>query len=340
MAYIGRKTMVVVDPNRRETLSGRDEPRRVVVNDYYPVEAGWQPEKRGLYRDLYAPAWERATDLLTEFGLDKDSFCKIESAVHEGAPRGAREFPVVVLSPAMSIDQQMYQFLIAPFVEAGYRVVTVGATYESMCTVYPDGEFVPHAECVKKSDLSDRNWLRHLVEIRRDDLRLVLDALQLDRVGVVGHSLGGAAVWELARDEERVKAVVLLDASLDLMTLDRSVSTPLLNMRQEADSYEEMRRMTSETAARTYIEAQSRLHQRLNGYKSFVRVRDALHISFCDMLWVYGAHVDWQSVRHVNQAVSRAVISFYDQFLRDQEHAHDRFLLADAGRLGVLPLRL
>lgn len=340
MGFIGRNMHVVVDPNRKETLSGREEPRRVVVHDYYPVEAGWQPGKRGLYRDLYAPAWEQAADLLAEFGLDKDYFCKLESTVHEGAPCGAGEFPVVVVSPAMSIDQQMYQFLIVPLVEAGYRVVTVGATYESMCTVFPDGEFVPHADCVKNSDLSDRNWLRHLAEIRRDDLRLVLDALKLDQAGVVGHSLGGAAVWELARDDERVKAVVLLDASLDLMRLDRSVSTPLLNMRQEADSYEAMRRTTSETAARAYIEAQSRLHQRLIGCKSFVCVKEALHISFCDMLWAYGTHVDWQSVRNVNQAVSRAVIAFYDQFLRDREHAYDRFLRADAARLGVLPLRL
>lgn len=339
MGAIGREARMLVDASRKETLSGREEPRRVVVHDYYPAAEGWRPERKGLYRELYAPAWEQAADLLTEFGLDKDYFRGIESEVYENAPRGTTECPVVVLSPAMSIDQQLYQFLIVPLVQRGYRVVTVGATYESMCTVFPDGAFVPHAECVKKSDLTDHNWLRHLVGIRRDDLRLALDELQLDRVGVVGHSLGGAGVFELAREEDRVKAVVLLDGSVQLMTLDRPVDTPLLNMRQEMDTYEAMRQMMREGAARAYIEAQTKLHSLLTGYQSSVRVEEALHISFCDMPWVYMPHSDWQSVRKVNRAVLEAVSAFYDQFLRGEEQAYETFLRTDGKRLGVLPLR-
>jgi len=335
----GRMVHVVVDPLRTETLSGQQEPRQVVAYEYYPVPEGWRPQRPARYQDLYAPAAAQAMEVLGAFGLDEAYFQELPGSAYDEAPRRAGEFPVVVLSPAMSIDQQMYQFLIGPLVAAGYRVITVGATYESMCTVFPDGTFRPHAECVQQSDLTDHNWLRHLVELRRDDLTLVLDALQLRDVGLVGHSLGGAAVFEVARAEERVRAVVLLDASFDMMTLDRPLGTPLLNVRQEADSYDALRRMVREVAARAYIDAQHQLHAMLTGYWSAVRIADSLHISFCDVPWAYHAHVDWTSVNKVNTACVRAVTAFYDQFLRGQDAAYEQLLRDEGTQLGILPLR-
>jgi len=297
---MNREVRVLTDPSRRETLSGRDEPRRIVVSLYSQPADGEEGEPN-FYHELFAPAHERAMALWGEYGLDAAYFRTLRSSFRNVAHAAPGCRPVIVLSPAMSIDRDFYQFLIEPLVACGHQVVTVGATYETICTVFPDGEVVPHADRVKESNLKDRAWLRQLMQLRTDDLSFVLDALGLFGVGVVGHSLGGAAVFELARRDDRVQGVVLLDASLELCTTDQPMSTPLLNLRQAASPPE-------------FLAAQERLEKCLRSYRSFVRVEDALHISFCDVLAVFHPFVDWPNVHKVNKAVADAVIPFFREF--------------------------
>lgn len=62
--------------------------------------------------------------------------------------------------------------------------------------------------------LSDRTGDAYGLELMRDDVLGFLDALALDRVDVIGHSMGGAVAWmPAAAHPERVDRLVLEDVS-------------------------------------------------------------------------------------------------------------------------------
>nr|WP_308345239.1 hypothetical protein [Streptomyces sp. ISL-94] len=51
-----------------------------------------------------------------------------------------------------------------------------------------------------------------MIDTRVADLRFVLDALELDRVGVYGHSAGGTAAAQTLHGDRRIAAAVNLEA--------------------------------------------------------------------------------------------------------------------------------
>ncbi|MFI9207662.1 alpha/beta hydrolase family protein [Streptomyces sp. NPDC053253] len=63
----------------------------------------------------------------------------------------------------------------------------------------------------------DAGTFRTMIDTRVADLRFVLDALGLDRVGLYGHSAGGTAVAQALHEDPRVVAAVNLEGHLDWM---------------------------------------------------------------------------------------------------------------------------
>ena len=56
-----------------------------------------------------------------------------------------------------------------------------------------------------------------MIDTRVADLRFVLDAFGVDRVGVYGHSAGGTAVAQALHEDRRIAAAVNLEGYLDRM---------------------------------------------------------------------------------------------------------------------------
>ena len=114
--------------------------------------------------------------------------------------------PVVLYSPGFALDREHGTFIAEDLASHGYVVVTVSHTYEAAEVEFPGGRVE-----VGRHDL---DLLPHrAMQIRRDDIRFVLDALGLDRVGMVGHSLGGATTAQAMAADPRVLAGVNLDGS-------------------------------------------------------------------------------------------------------------------------------
>ena len=91
--------------------------------------------------------------------------------------------------------------------------------------------------------------------------------------------LGGVSVFKVAAIDDRVRCIILFDASLHLIG-DKIPNIPLLNMRQEAASFPEYLETirgeadddTSELIATAFIEGQSRLYDCLPSTRSFVKI--------------------------------------------------------------------
>lgn len=220
-------------------------------------------------------------------------------------------------------------------------VITVGATYDTAYTVFPNGEMVYQTKQVQEVPATDLAFHQQLVQIRVKDILLLLDTMttwnevdaylknrmDLTKIGVVGHSLGGAAVFELAKIDTRIKAGVIMDGSLQLITHEKQLTTPFLLMRQENSTYEQMTQVWNQEVAAAYSEGQQALYDTLGGFKSFIKVNNADHLSFSDIPVLF-KHEDREksTVESVHQVINQLSIAFLDEFLKGKELAYSHLI--------------
>jgi predicted dienelactone hydrolase len=143
---------------------------------------------------------------------------------------GNDRYPVLVFSPGYGTNAIQYTALVEELVSHGYLVATVDHPFQSRAIAYPDGRIVTTAEPdpafsvdpqAREKDYQTR------MGVLAADLRFVLDMLtrlnaggpenrfvarlDLDRVGVVGHSIGGIAASHAALADARLKVVANQD---------------------------------------------------------------------------------------------------------------------------------
>ncbi|MDQ8739492.1 hypothetical protein [Paenibacillus sp. LHD-38] len=328
---IGRTTRVFTDIGRDNPFKNDGSKRRFMISIYYPSYDSDISEHEPVYPELFHPGEETAIEFLNNFGADVAYLNKLKTNVYYNA--GILEggvYPVIIYSPAFGIERDMYWFNIKNLVIQGFVVLTIGATYDSVFTVFPDGEYVQQLKTLADLEGTDfEGWLT-LLEIRIQDIRYVLDKLpelneidellknkvNLQRIGLIGHSLGGAAVYRVLKENSLIKAGILLDPSLHLLGSSTSpLSTPVLLMRQNSTTYEMLiNDGWNETVARETIKGQSHLASVLTGYKSFIKIHGANHVTFSDA----PIHFNETAIDIKHDVINEVIASFLDEFVYDR----------------------
>lgn len=251
---IGTHIFYVTDAQRQEVYS--DDPtdkRQLLVQVWYPAQ---KPKNGRLapyvpYFDVMLPA------IMRRFGLPPFIFTHMKlTRTHSwlDAPilPSERPFPVIAFSHGwMSIGTQSTA-MMEELVSQGYVVVSTQHTYGALLTVLPDGRLAPAAD--PKIHVPDGNILTagaKLLDYWADDIRTVLrhldgwhtdpahrfyGRLQLDQIGIIGHSAGGGAVVQFAATDPRCAAVLALDPWLEplpLQTADHSFTMPIFIMQSD-----------------------------------------------------------------------------------------------------------
>jgi dienelactone hydrolase len=167
----------------------------------------------------------------------------------EGAPvkRSAQRYPVVVFSPGYAHDREQGTTLVEDLASHGYVVVTISYTYEANEVEFPGGR-VELGQHEPGNDLT-ANPLNALA-IRKADTQFVLDKLaelegglnpdaerrvlpaglrgcmDLTKIGMFGHSMGGATTAIMMANDSRINAGINLDGSLIPENVSPTTGTP------------------------------------------------------------------------------------------------------------------
>ncbi|MFG2873797.1 alpha/beta hydrolase family protein [Streptomyces sp. NPDC048337] len=126
--------------------------------------------------------------------------------------------PVLLYSPGGGDARTMGSSLAVDLASHGWAVVTVDHPGDASEVEFPHER--PGRERVRTTALPgppDAAAFRTMVDTRVADLRFVLDALDLERVGVYGHSAGGTAAAQALCEDRRIAAAVNLEGYLDQM---------------------------------------------------------------------------------------------------------------------------
>lgn len=158
-----------------------------------------------------------------------------------------RSYPVVLMRAGLAGLVTGYTSLAEDLASHGYVVVGFDAPYRSSVVVFPDGRVIARAP-ENNADLvsgSEQEQLAtRLVQAWSADMGFALDQLErlnasdpssqfhgrldMQRVGVFGHSLGGATALQFCHDDSRCKAGVDVDGAPLGTVITEGVTQPFM----------------------------------------------------------------------------------------------------------------
>lgn len=246
---VGRTTYVWSDAKQPELMAPKTNTKREIFAwIWYPAAS------RKLSRPVeYLPApWRTTLEhqvgvLLTQFlarDLSKVQAYSMRDA--EVSPQ-QRSYPVVLMRAGLAALTTDYTSLAEDLASHGYVVVGFDAPYRTTVVVFPDGRVIArapqnNADLVSGSEQED--LAKHLVQAWTSDMSFALDHLErlntsdtsgkfsgridLQRVGVFGHSLGGATALQFCHDDSRCKAGIDVDGAPLGNVIKEGVNQPVI----------------------------------------------------------------------------------------------------------------
>ncbi|MGW2306017.1 alpha/beta fold hydrolase [Streptomyces sp. NPDC001809] len=216
---VGATVRHLVDPSRDDPWEPALGVRELMTTEFRPIAPA-----RGLPRlpQLTPDAAAVFTDLaplvrphLPAAGVD---WAATLTHARTGAPPLPGRRPVLLYSPGGGDSRAMGSSLAIDLASHGWTVVTVDHPGDASEVEFPAER--PGRDRIRTTVLRpdlDAETFRTMVDTRVADLRFVLDALGLDRVGLYGHSAGGTAVAQALHEDPRVAAAANLEGYLDQM---------------------------------------------------------------------------------------------------------------------------
>jgi dienelactone hydrolase len=240
---VGTFSLHLVDESRIENLGARPgPPRELMVQVFYPAEPAPDAETGPWIEDLPAvgAALAEYVDVPT---FSFDHLALTDTHTYPGAPVSDAwpTFPVVVYSHGWRGFRTINFNQAETLASEGYVVVTIDHTHVSSMTVFPGGREVPaDLEALpKEEEVGPTAYLEagaQLIELMAGDLDFVVDELaninrgerstplarrlDLNQLGLFGHSLGGGAVVTFCATDFRCQAGIGFDPWVEPVSAD------------------------------------------------------------------------------------------------------------------------
>lgn len=244
------------DASRPETYTARpDDVRQIMVQFWYPAAASADTSTAPFFDRI-----ELAGPVIAQrLGLPSFIFnhaALIQTASVPGAPLVAEptKFPVLIFSPGYNSLRTQSTTLMEELASHGYIVISLDHTYTGVVTNFPDGrvellnpEVLPDRELIGEAPYRRKSLA--VGDVWEQDTAFVLARLEageldsrfagrldLDRLGLFGHSTGGGVVSRMCATDARCKAGVGLDAWLGItpdQTIAAGTERPVLFLMSE-----------------------------------------------------------------------------------------------------------
>src|SRR6184192_4965336 len=149
-----------------------------------------------------------------------------------------RSYPVVIMRAGASAGVVNYSTLAEDLASHGYVVVGFDAPYRSGLVVFPDGRAIGRTPQNNPELCPDDRCFNRLLAAWTSDMAFVVDRLErlssgkfagrLDttRLGVFGHSFGGAQAAQFCAQDPRCKAGIDVDGSLHGSVIQAGIHKP------------------------------------------------------------------------------------------------------------------
>ncbi|GAA5062536.1 lipase [Thermocatellispora tengchongensis] len=306
---VGTVSLHLVDRSRPDPWVPTEKARELMVSLWYPAEK--ETGRTAPYMTEAEAAALLEGQKITGIPAEVVSGAKTH-AVTGARPAGRKgTLPLVVLSPGFTMSRASLTSLAEELASRGYVVAGIDHVHESYGTSLPGGRLAGCVAC-KEQEADPWKFGDKAVRGRQADVAFVLDRLlgrrpvwkgaklvDRSRIGMAGHSLGGASTsWTMLKDA-RVRAGINMDGAFFVPLPDKGLERPFMLMGAGE---------VHEPGGKDFT--WGRDWARMTGWKRWVTVEGGDHSSFTD----YPLLVK-QSAREPE--ITRAyVAAFMDRHLR------------------------
>ncbi|MGE7110361.1 alpha/beta hydrolase family protein [Lysinibacillus sp. NPDC047702] len=132
-------------------------------------------------------------------------------------------YPILIFSHGFNGHKNQNNFQIEQLVSHGYIVVSIDHTYSSVVSIFSDGRvanFVPQdSELVTYWDEANEVWVEDvkfvLSQVKKlakaDPDHRFTARIDMQNIGMFGHSFGGATATQMLMRDSRIKAAINMD---------------------------------------------------------------------------------------------------------------------------------
>lgn len=244
---VGLGTMELIDESKIQPFAPTAQPSKLMISLFYPVRSkktspvNYMPPETAAFEDVLesSPMYALASPNGTFEKL------ALQLACESPKTRELPDFPIVLFSPAQGTNRLFYSVIAQTIASSGYIVITIDAPYDVDIVEYPNGSETLANQTVAANPTADDILLA--VSARAQDASFVLDQLRIpsvvaqlipgssqglnvDQVGMFGHSLGGAATAAAMLADTRIAGGLAMDGSLYGPVVEQGLDRPFMLM--------------------------------------------------------------------------------------------------------------
>lgn len=241
---VGTTYLNFTDTSRKGIFTAPNDYRKLVVQVWYPSD-----NSNGKKEQKWIPNYESISYLAKSMGtinlFGQMDLSKTNSYLDAKLSSKETKYPIIIFSHGYGGFQGQNTIQMEDLASHGYVVFSIAHTYEAFVSIFPGIKIIPYSterfkaledeeiaaeKSIKKGKLPVKDKIMtQSVHIWSDDTRFIINqiekinngkikgmftnALDVAKIGAMGHSLGGATSGQAAIDDSRIKAFINLDGS-------------------------------------------------------------------------------------------------------------------------------
>ncbi|HEF1904893.1 TPA: carboxylic ester hydrolase [Bacillus cereus] len=318
---IGTKLYHWVDHQRNEPYSKNPNNRReLMVQIWYPAaeKSKGDPEpyirninelSKGLEKTLSIPA----------FAFSHMELVKSHSFMDLQLSDSENHYPILLFSHGFNGFRNQNTFQVEELASQGYIVLSIDHTFDAAATVFPGGRtaYVQPINLTDEGDSHIKLWeedvsfvLNQIEKLNEnDETSFFTGRLDTSRIGMFGHSYGGATAAQILAKDSRVKAAINMDGTLYGEILPESgIGKPFLLMNAE------------EPDEADPFEVRERYGRGLAGGGMSMVIPHTDHTSFTDLhLFSPLLQSPGENPKEVHRIINEFSLAFFDQYVKQKD---------------------
>ena len=255
---IGTESFIIEDETRYELYNeDLNDFRKIKIQVWYPAELIDGYEQAPWLEDGVVVARALSKDMgLPSFVLDQTADIMSNSYFDVPISNALDDYPVIIISHGWRGFRNLHTDYAEELASLGYIVIGIDHSYGSVATVFNDEEiaylnldalpprettpdYLDYANQLVNTYASDINTtINYLEEINdSNNPSRFSGKLDLTKIGLLGHSTGGGADVVIALNDDRIDAVMGLDAwvePIDEIEVNEGLTIPSLFLRSGA----------------------------------------------------------------------------------------------------------
>ncbi len=277
---VGNTTRMFVDESRDEpaTTADTEDKRTLITEIWYPAAESERDKEKDKFTGFFGDQADTIVPLLAaQLKVDAaqvEVISKLRTgSVRDAKPSDAGPFPIVLFSHGNGGVRFQSIFLCEHLASHGYVVVSPDHTGNAALTQLPSGLVFPGPFGIDPlTRVADMSFLVDTLEsLQKDDPDgRFTGMLDLERVGMTGHSFGGNTTLETVAREPRVKVGAPLAAPTPLAA---GVKKPMMHFEATEDAT--IKADGNAAIEKSYADSE--------GPRLILRLVDAGHFSFSDI---------------------------------------------------------